>query len=167
MKKVLKLMVIKLVFLAIVIGVIRVTPIWNSLLSAGKYQKVDFASLVLTKKPNQFLICPQDYCPSAKAHKISPVFQVPAIKLSEAFDQVIKAQKSISDMVRIDQSTDFVVRTPLIGWPDRVTVQIIPISESESTLAIYSRSVYGRSDFSVNEKRIAQWLEELEKQLAA
>ena len=53
------------------------------------------------------------------------------------------------------------MRTPIVRWPDWVTVRFIPLGEDQSTLAIYSRSVYGRKDFGTNERRITDWLARL------
>ena len=49
-------------------------------------------------------------------------------------------------------------------WPRRnhvITAEFIQIDEQRATLAIYSRSVYGRSDFGVNGKRVTRWLADL------
>ena len=53
---------------------------------------------------------------------------------------------------------DYVQRSPRFRFPDIITVRFIPVSPSRSTLAIYSRSVYGRRDFGVNEKRVQEWM---------
>jgi uncharacterized protein (DUF1499 family) len=37
-------------------------------------------------------------------------------------------------------------------------VQFIPITETSSTLAVYSRARYGYYDFHVNENRVKKWL---------
>ena len=37
--------------------------------------------------------------------------------------------------------------------------------EAESALILYSRSVYGRSDFGVNRKRLLSWLAALDGSL--
>jgi len=40
-------------------------------------------------------------------------------------------------------------------------VRVLPAGEGKSTLAIYSRAVYGRRDFGVNQARIEDWLSRL------
>jgi uncharacterized protein (DUF1499 family) len=51
-----------------------------------------------------------------------------------------------------------VVRSAVFNFPDLVTAQVAPDGENASTLILYSRSVYGRSDFGVNRKRLLSWL---------
>ncbi|MCF8466102.1 MAG: DUF1499 domain-containing protein [Sneathiella sp.] len=50
----------------------------------------------------------------------------------------------------------------LIGWPERVSIRTLPSEKGGSTLAIYSRSVYGQSDFGTNKSRIGTSLSTLE-----
>ena len=47
----------------------------------------------------------------------------------------------------------YVVRSALLNFPDLVTVQVERVAADRSTLVIWSRSVYGRSDFGVNRER--------------
>ncbi len=49
-------------------------------------------------------------------------------------------------------------RSARFWFPDRVTVWVIPLSDSRSTLAIYSRSIYGLNDLGVNRARVETWL---------
>jgi uncharacterized protein (DUF1499 family) len=51
----------------------------------------------------------------------------------------------------------YVVRSALLNFPDLVTVQANAAGAGRSTLVIWSRSVYGRSDFGVNRKRTLAW----------
>jgi uncharacterized protein (DUF1499 family) len=46
-------------------------------------------------------------------------------------------------------------------FPDTINVLIIPISADASTLALYSRSQIGYSDWGVNRKRLERWLERI------
>jgi uncharacterized protein (DUF1499 family) len=52
----------------------------------------------------------------------------------------------------------YVVRSALLNFPDLVTVQVNSVAAGQSTLVIWSRSVYGRSDFGVNRERTLAWL---------
>jgi len=76
---------------------------------------------------------------------------------------MIAAQPRISHLKssKDGQQIDFVQRTELIRYPDIITVRFVPIDAATSTLAIYSRSVYGKSDFGVNKTRIDAWFSEL------
>jgi hypothetical protein len=57
----------------------------------------------------------------------------------------------------------YVVRSALLNFPDLVTVQVGAEGADRSTLAIWSRSVYGRSDFGVNRDRTKAWLAALQQ----
>ncbi len=81
-----------------------------------------------------------------------------------AFENVILKSEAVTKMAESEDTLDVVARTPIIRWPDWVTVRFIPLGEDRSTLAIYSRSVYGRSDFGANEGRITDWLARLSAQ---
>ncbi len=147
--------------LAVVLVIVRLTPLWDRLLSPGEFHAVDFATLELTAKPNQFLICPPDLCAKAAAHRESPVFDRAVTDLRTAIEAIAGAGGDVTQVSETEDTVDFVVRTPLMRWPDWVTVQVIPVGDDRSTLAIYSRSVFGHSDLGANEKRIVGWLQDL------
>ncbi len=52
----------------------------------------------------------------------------------------------------------YLVRTRLMRFPDTVVVQVFDRGQDGSTLALYSRSQIGRSDFGVNRRRIERWV---------
>jgi len=65
-------------------------------------------------------------------------------------------------LVQSDQKQDrFLVRTRLMRYPDTVVVEVIEQGPNLSTLALYSRSQIGRSDFGVNRRRIERWVERI------
>ena len=51
--------------------------------------------------------------------------------------------------------------TPLLQFPDIVTIEFIALAADRSTLALYSRARYGRSDFGTNRRRVLRWLNRL------
>jgi len=59
-----------------------------------------------------------------------------------------------------------VQRSLIFRFPDTITVQVFPQTEGGSTLAIYSRSNYGRSDLGVNKARVQRWLGLIAAQVA-
>ena len=75
----------------------------------------------------------------------------------------------ISKQIRIESGPidtslvqyNYIQRTALVRYPDSITVRFIALGNNRSTLAIYSRSHYGKSDFGVNEARIRSWLSAL------
>ena len=118
-------------------------------------EQVDFAQLRLKGSPNQYLVCPDGYC-SAQSHAIAPEFSISADQLQAAW--FIARNEG-------ERQFDIETLTPLVGFPDTVTVRFIELPDGRSTLAIYSRSHYGRSDLGANKKRIDQWLSQLVAQI--
>ena len=129
-------------------------------------EQVDFAQLRLKRSPNQYLICPAGYC-SAQTHAVAPEFSISADQLQAAWFTVIQAQPATEVIARNEGERQFDIETltPLVGFPDTVTVRFIELPDGRSTLAIYSRSHYGRSDLGANKKRIDQWLSQLVAQI--
>lgn len=120
---------------------------------------VDFQTLVLGPKPNQYLLCPEGYC-AAEPHRVSPVFDGPVDTLRRRWQEMVGRQPRVEAIAADDEAMqyDYVQRSRLMRYPDTVTVKFIALDDGRSTLAVYSRSHYGRSDFGVNEKRIEAWL---------
>lgn len=120
---------------------------------------VDFPTLRKNPNPNQFLVCPEGYCVEPP-DMIAPTFSATPEQLRDRWVERIGSQ----DRVRMiagdaaDLQYDFEERTFLMGFPDTITVRFLPAEEG-STLAVYSRSHYGKSDLGVNGKRIRRWLD--------
>ncbi|MBY6200603.1 DUF1499 domain-containing protein [Maritalea mobilis] len=54
----------------------------------------------------------------------------------------------------------YVVRTPLMGFPDAVSIRLVP--EGDATrVEIFSRSRFGTSDLGANRARVTRWTEPL------
>lgn len=116
---------------------------------------LDFKTLALPASPNKYLAAPEVFS-VAKADEISPVFNVPATALKEKFTVALAQQPRIERQATSADGLqiDFVQRTPTIHWPDIVTVRFIPLTETTSTVAVYSHSVYGYGDGGVNKARV-------------
>ncbi len=157
----------------IVVGVAAVllfTPLGERPLAAlfalDDIESVDFAELRLTDKPNQFLMCPPGIC-AADPHADSPAFDVSVEKLRERWRDVLAVQPRIELWAEDAEGLqfDYVQRSLRFRFPDLITVRFISVSLSRTTIAIYSRSVYGKSDFGVNRERIDAWLKTLREGL--
>ena len=123
---------------------------------------VDFATIDTTGRENTYLVCPPGLC-GQEPDRESPVFPVAATSLRNQWFEMIGNQPR-TDWIATDeeiQQYDFLQRTALMRYPDTITVRFIPLEEDRSTLAIFSRSHYGRSDFGVNQERIDSWLDAL------
>ena len=55
----------------------------------------------------------------------------------------------------------YLARTRLMRYPDTIVAEVIEQGPNLSTLALYSRSQIGRSDFGVNRRRIERWVERI------
>ncbi len=120
---------------------------------------VDFASFERDPRPNNYLVCPADFC-AARSDAVSPVIDKPAAVLRDASLAVFKAMPRTTLLIAdaTEMQYDFEVRSFMIGFPDTVTIRFLPVDATHVKLAIYSRSHYGRGDFGVNEKRVRHWL---------
>ena len=124
---------------------------------------MNFQNLTLSSwKRNQFLVCPDGYC-SAKQHMASPNFELPVEALKKRWMIMIAAQPRIENCRADDEAMqyDFIQRTKILRFPDIITVRFIALENRRSTLAIFSRSRYGRRDFGVNKKRVCDWLDSI------
>lgn len=129
-------------------------------------EPVDFATLKLKDTPNQYLVCPEGYC-AAPAHAAAPSFAVPVERLQAAWLELI-ATKPETRVIASDEAArqfDIETLTKLVGFPDTITVRFLETPEGGSTLAAYSRSFYGKSDFGANKKRLDAWLAQLAARL--
>jgi uncharacterized protein (DUF1499 family) len=74
----------------------------------------------------------------------------------------VTAQEPNTALVHSDAEQDrYLVRTRLMRFPDTIVVKVIELDQDHSTLALYSRSQIGRSDFGVNRKRLKRWIERI------
>lgn len=117
---------------------------------------INFTQSILTSKPNQYLACPADHCGDTP-HLVSPVFQVNRDQALDLWDNMMAGKtqfERLNDRDKPDQR-QYVERTELMRFPDRISVQFLALSPATSSVAIYSRSKYGYSDLGVNEARVA------------
>ncbi len=125
---------------------------------------IDFRNLQLKRTPNQYLVAPQGFA-TATPHRQSPEFPWPAAELARRFRAVAIAEPRVTPLAEAAGGLQFelVQRSALFRFPDTISVEVLPLAEARSTLAIYSRSRYGHSDFGVNRKRIDRWLARLDE----
>ncbi|SRR5271166_5393889 len=137
--------------------------------SAGqdRLEPDEHLDLVLLRDPlpgPSFLACPPHYC-RARTGMLPPTFAVGWRQLSALWVAMLAAKPRVVTvstelegrrLIHIDHS-------PVFRFPDIITVEFVPLGPETSTLAVFSRSRYGRSDFGQNRKRVESWLGELEK----
>ncbi len=126
--------------------------------------EIAFETLVRKATPNQYLMCPEGLC-TAAIEATSPAFEVPVVRLIEAWERVVAQAPRVTE-IRRDETLlqrDYVQRSKLVRFPDTITVRFIDLGAGRSTVAIYSRSHYGGNDFGVNRARIEGWMARLEQ----
>jgi hypothetical protein len=112
-------------------------------------------------KPS-FLACPPGYCPAAEV-VTSPVFNLPWERLREYWMEMISAEKRIVAVVADPRRFVYIQHSPLFRFPDIITVEFVPLNQTWSSIAIYSRSRYGEYDLAKNRKRVEKWLALLQR----
>jgi uncharacterized protein (DUF1499 family) len=127
--------------------------------------RVDWATLRRSPTPNDALVCPPAVCPNAKADADARVYPVSLAELLANIKRVALAEPLTSEL-KCDPDCDRIARilqlTRLMRYPDTVDIEVFA-APAGATLAIYSRSLVGGSDFGVNRKRIERWLAALER----
>jgi uncharacterized protein (DUF1499 family) len=126
-----------------------------------------FQKMVLPKTPNYYLVCPEKYC-NVTPDAFSPVYPVSAEDLFNTFNQIIAKEPRANFVYSIPEEGQFqLVKRTLLNLPDDIGVQFIALSDTTSTLAIYSKSRYLPFDFGENKRRIQGWLVLLQEKAAA
>ena len=124
---------------------------------------LDMTSLIRPSTPNTALAAPSGFSPAPDI--VTRPYRVDPDRLSSAIRAVALAQPRTfahGDFSGARQA-HFVARSAWLNYPDLIAVQVTP----ESALILWSRSIYGRSDFGVNRARLTNWLEALDVTLAA
>jgi hypothetical protein len=113
--------------------------------------------------PNAFLACPPGYCAATAAP--SPVLTLPVERFSQLWAEMIAGEPHVVTVADETAQHRLVIiqHTPLLRFPDIITVEFVPLGPHRSSIAIYSRSRYGHYDFGKNRKRVGKWLALLEK----
>lgn len=121
---------------------------------------MDMTRLERPASPNTYLAAPEGFQPAPDR---VTAFKAPPDALYAAVKRVAQAQERVflhAEFADIRQ-IHFVARSAMANYPDLIAVQVAP----EGGLILWSRSVYGRKDFGVNEVRITAWLTAIEKAL--
>jgi hypothetical protein len=124
---------------------------------------MDMTRIERPATPNTFLAGPAEMRPKPDA--VTAVQPMPAPALY-AKARVLFARQSRTYLAAEFPGRlqlHYVVRSALLNFPDLVTVQVNAEGADRSTLVIWSRSVYGRSDFGVNRDRTKAWLAALQQ----
>jgi uncharacterized protein (DUF1499 family) len=128
---------------------------------------VSFEQFQRRASPNDALACPIGSC-SAPADITTKTYPVSARDLRAAFAKVIASEPRVTTAETNEAAlTDrYIQRSERLGFPDTIVVRFFDRPGGQSTLAIYSRSQIGESDFGVNKARAERWLAKLAEEIS-
>jgi hypothetical protein len=124
---------------------------------------VEFETFRRGTRPNTALACPPGFCANAAGDFDPGVFPVPDEELRRRFTAFALAEPRVAPVYRSDGpgrpvQDRYIQRSERMSFPDTIDVRFIALSDTTSTLAIYSRSQIGYRDFGVNLARIRRWI---------
>jgi uncharacterized protein (DUF1499 family) len=126
---------------------------------------MDSTHIVRPATPNTSLAAPEGFSPQPDI--VTPSYRLPPERLFALVQDVAASQPNtvraalFSDRLQVH----YVARSAIFNFPDLVMVQVGQAGADSSNIILYSRSVYGRSDFGVNRKRVEAWLAALRAKL--
>jgi uncharacterized protein (DUF1499 family) len=123
---------------------------------------MDFAHIERPATPNTALAAPAGFTP---APDIVTEFHGDPARIYAALRAVALAQPRVFLQAEYAgrRQIHFVARTEWANFPDLIAAEVT----DGGGVVLWSRSVYGRSDFGVNRARLAAWLTGLKARLAA
>ncbi len=136
--------------------------VYETLFGPPDLGPVEFESFSRGSRPNTALACPPEFCRNAMADFDPGVFQGSDDALRQRFTEFALRQPQVIPVYRHAQpgrptQDRYVQRSQRMQFPDTIDVRFIALSDTTSTLAIYSRSQLGYRDLGVNLARIKAW----------
>jgi uncharacterized protein (DUF1499 family) len=131
-------------------------------------ERADIADLHSPLPQPGFLACPKGYCRAGEAIA-SPIFEMSWTRLYDAWRRLIAAEPRVVKVVEDvpHRRSAYVVHTAVLGFPDIVTAEFVALGADRSSIALYSRSRYGRFDFGTNRRRVERWFSQLTQSVPA
>jgi uncharacterized protein (DUF1499 family) len=126
---------------------------------------MDMTRIERPASPNTALAAPAGFRPVPDI--TVPPYPVAPARLYAVVRAVAAAQPQtfVAAEYPTELQIHWVVRSAVLNFPDMITAQIAADGQDSSTLVLYSRSVYGYSDFGVNRQRVTTWLAAVQTQL--
>lgn len=116
--------------------------------------------------PNWHFVCPPgEALPACRG--TAPVFPVPLARLRAAFFEVASEEPRVALVADApaENRYAFIQKTRLLKFVDEIDVAFVAVGEGGSSLFLLSRSRSGWWDLGVNRRRVARWLQALERKL--
>ncbi|MEM9840647.1 MAG: DUF1499 domain-containing protein [Pseudomonadota bacterium] len=129
-------------------------------------EALDFKTLEKATSPNRWLVAPASALGKSEADAAAPTWGKPPADVFTALVSVVEAEGAYSGVAKDNAAMTirFVATVPVFGFKDDVDAVILP-ADGGSTIAIYSRSRVGYSDFGVNKKRVDRIVAALDSKL--
>jgi uncharacterized protein (DUF1499 family) len=128
-------------------------------------QPMDITHLARPASPNTALAAPAGFSPAPDV--VTPRYKLPADRLFALLRDIAASQPNTYQAALYPEQLQvhYVARSTVLNFPDLIMAQVRTDGPDGSDLILYSRSVYGRSDFGVNRKRVEAWLAALQIKL--
>jgi uncharacterized protein (DUF1499 family) len=126
---------------------------------------VHWSTLTRHETPNDALVCPASHCPNAKPDAEPKTYSVAPAELLAKLKRIALSEPDTTELycaTDCDRTARILQHTRLMRYPDTIDIEVLPLADNHSTLAIYSRSLIGRGDLGVNRARIERWLAALD-----
>nr|WP_246734208.1 DUF1499 domain-containing protein [Oharaeibacter diazotrophicus] len=117
----------------------------------------DFAHPIRTGWPNDALACPPGECADAAPDIATTPSTRPAADVLADLRRLVAALPGAVVVEDVPAEGRFraVVRTPLLRFPDTVSVRVAALADGRTGVWIYSRSKVGSADLGTNRRRLA------------
>lgn len=115
---------------------------------------------------NEYIVAPRGVAPRARVVEPGVLFDLKKEALFLLVEKTVLAQDHIQFVAK-DPSTlrlEVVQRTPLLNFPDVVTLQAVDVGGGKSSVAIHSYSIYGAGDLGTNKKRVLRFLDSIKQE---
>jgi uncharacterized protein (DUF1499 family) len=139
-----------LVFYVLILGFIGLMAYIRLAPSDPAVWHHDPETAISTGKPNEYRLIGD----------LAPIFNMGSPDLASLVDDLIAAQPRVSRLARNPNELmmTYVQRSMSMGYPDYITIKVVPMGEEQSKLEILSRSRFGYSDLGINKLRVKQWI---------
>ena len=126
--------------------------------------RTNLKTVTLPATPNAYLLAPEGYCKSAKPHDVAPEFNLSPAQLWDALLRYVGQEPRITlhDQDKHAGYLEYTQRSAVFRFPDRIVINVLSAAAAgKSTIAVFSRSKYGRSDLGANKARVKRLIAEL------